>query len=175
MATGDIKLMMEAIAYHRRAQTSKAAGVLQKLLKSRPNDAYYHELMGQVLLEGRQYKAAVNAYGRATKLAPKNTLILAGYGRALLAAGQAKSAVEVLERARSRDFRDPAALRYLGNAYAKTGRPAMASLLVAERYALRGRFQDAALHAERAAGRLPRGSGPWQRAQDVLSAAQRQK
>ncbi|MDG1078141.1 MAG: M48 family metalloprotease [Planktotalea sp.] len=175
MPTGDIKLMMEAIAYHRRAQTSKAAGVLQKLLKSRPNDAYYHELMGQVLLEGRQYKAAVNAYGRAAKLAPKNTLILAGYGRALLAAGQAKSAVEVLERARSRDFRDPGALRDLGNAYAKTGRPAMASLLVAERYALRGRFQDAALHAERAAGRLPRGSGPWQRAQDVLSAAQRQK
>jgi len=171
----DIKLMMEAVAYHRRAQTGKAAGVMQTLLKSRPNDAYYHKLLGQILLEGRQFGAAVNAYARAAKLLPNNTLILAGYGRALLAAGQPKNALKVLENARSRDFRDPSALRDLGSAYSQTGQPAMASLAVAERYALSGRLKDAEIHAKRAAGRLPRGSGPWQRAQDVLSAAQREK
>ncbi|WP_293451715.1 M48 family metalloprotease [Planktotalea sp.] len=169
----DVKLMMQAVAHHRRAQTSKATGVMQSLLKSRPKDPYYHELLGQILLEGRQYGAAVNAYARAAKLAPNNSLILSGYGRALLAAGQPKSALKVLENARTRDFRDPSALLDLGSAYAQTGQPAMASLATAERYALNGRFKDAELHAKRAAGRLPTGSGPWQRAQDVLSAAQR--
>lgn len=175
MPTADIKLMMQAVAYHRRAQTAKAAGVMQNLLRSRPKDAYYQELMGQILLEGRQYKAAVNAYGRAAKLAPNNALILSEYGRALLAAGQPKSALRVLENSRARDFRDPIALRDLGSAYAQSGQPTMASLAVAERYALLGRFKDAELHAKRAAGRLSNGSGPWQRAQDVISAAQRKK
>ena len=175
MPSTDIKLMMQAVAHHRRAQTAKAASVMQTLIKSRPNDAYYYELLGQILLEGRQYKAAVNAYGRAAKLLPNNALALGGYGRALLAAGQPKAALKTLEAARARDFRDPSTLRDLGTAYAKTGQPAMASLAVAERYALRGRLKDAAIHAKRAAGQLPRGSGPWQRAQDVLSAAQRQE
>ena len=175
MPSNDIKLMMEAVAHHRRAQTAKAAGVMQTLIKARPKDAYYYELLGQILLEGRQFKASVNAYGRAAKLLPNNALVLSGYGRALLAAGQPKAALKILENARARDFRDPIALRDLGSAYAKTGKPAMASLAVAERYALLGRLKDAEIHAKRASGRLPRGSGPWQRAQDVLSAAQRQK
>lgn len=148
---------------------------MQNLQKSRPNDAYYQELLGQILLEGRQFGAAVNVYARAAKLAPNNALILGGYGRSLLAAGQPKSALKVLESARARDFRDPAVLRDLGSAYAQSGKPAMASLAVAERHALNGRFKDAELHAKRAVARLPRGSGPWQRAQDVLSAAERKK
>ncbi|MGB7319445.1 MAG: M48 family metalloprotease, partial [Planktotalea sp.] len=61
----DLKLMMQAIALHRRAQTSKAAATLQTLLRSHPKDAYYYDLLGQVLLEGRQFSSAVNAYGRA--------------------------------------------------------------------------------------------------------------
>ena len=79
----------------------------------------------------------------------------------------------MLEAARGRDFSDVRILRDLSVAYAKTGKPAMASLVTAERYALQGRLKDAAIHAKRAEGALPRGSGPWQRAQDVLSAAQR--
>ncbi|AXI46921.1 hypothetical protein C1J03_13345 [Sulfitobacter sp. SK012] len=36
-----------------------------------------------------------------------------------------------------------------------------------------GRLKDAGTHAKRASGPLPRGSGPWQRAQDVLIASER--
>jgi predicted Zn-dependent protease len=35
-----------------------------------------------------------------------------------------------------------------------------------------GNLKDAKIHAERATALLPRGSAAWQRAQDVLSAAQ---
>jgi predicted Zn-dependent protease len=47
----------------------------------------------------------------------------------------------------------------------------MASLVTAGRYAIQGRLKDAGLHAKRAVDQLPRGSGPWQRAQDVLHAS----
>lgn len=103
-------------------------------------------------------------------LAPAEPLILGGLGRAQLAAGDASGALATLERARSRDFRDARILRDLAVAYAKTGQTGMASVVTAERYALLGRMKDARLHATRAAALLPRGSGPWRRAEDVLSA-----
>ena len=53
----------------------------------------------------------------------------------------------------------------------RTGQPGLASLATAERHALAGRMDDARLHAQRAADQLPRGSAPWQRAQDVLTAS----
>lgn len=171
----DVRLMMEAVAHHRRSQTAKAAAVMQQLIKARPKDPFYQELLGQILLEGRQFGAAARAYKRASAMAPGNAMIMGGYGRALLASGQPKAAVKVLDAARTRDYRDPAVLRDLGTAYAQSGQPAMASLAVAERHALSGRLDDAEIHVKRAIARLPRGSGPWQRAQDVLSAAQRQK
>jgi predicted Zn-dependent protease len=62
-------------------------------------------------------------------------------------------------------------MRDLAVAYAKSGQNGMASLVTAERYAMIGRLEDAEIHATRASGLLPNGSGGWQRAQDVLSAA----
>jgi predicted Zn-dependent protease len=107
---------------------------------------------------------------RAVELAPGEPLIRAGLGRAQLAAGNPAAARETLETARARDSRDSRMLRDLAMAYAQTGQNGMASLVTAERYALSGRWKDARLHAERAAGQLPRGSTGWRRAEDVLAA-----
>jgi len=173
--TSPIGVMRAAIAYHRQADANNAISNMQALLAQYPNDAYWHELFGQILLESRQPGPAVAAYQRAVDLAPNEPLILGGYGRALLTVNTADSnarAVRALERARDRDSQSSAILRDLGQAYARTGQPGLASLATAERYALQGRLDDAVLHATRAADRLPRGSAPWQRAQDVLSAAQ---
>ena len=127
-------------------------------------------------MESRQFRAAISSYKRAVDLAPKNSLILSGYGRALLVGGNnPASALKVLERARARDFRDPRLLRDLAVAYAKTGNNGMASLSTAERYAILGRLSDAAIHAKRAEGLLPRGSAGWNRAQDILIAAEQAK
>ncbi len=169
----DIALMREAVAYHRQSNMKKALSAIDRAIGLRPNDPYLLELKGQILLESRQFGAAVQVYSTAAKRAPREPLILAGLGRALLAAGQPKQALNPLEAARSRDVSDPRVLRDLAVAYAKTGQPGMASVVTAERYALTGRMKDAAIHANRASGLLPRNSGPWQRAQDVLFAAKR--
>ena len=168
----DVMLMRQAVAYHRKPDTTKALQNIQALIAQRPNDPYVHDLHGQILLESRRANEAVNAYARASKLAPRNALILGGHGRALLAAGRPRQALSILEKARARDFSDPRILRDLANAYAQSGKTSMASLVTAERYALSARFKDALIHAKRAAGQLPNGSTAWRRAQDVISAAE---
>lgn len=173
-ATNDIKLMRQAVAHHRNANSQKALTLLGQAIGARPNDPYLHELRGQILLESRQVNAAINAYGRAARLAPNNALILGGQGRALLASGQYKAALNVLEKSRQIDFRDARVLRDMATAYAKRDQLGLASLVTAERYAMTGRFKDALIHSKRATGLLARGSAPWLRAQDVLSAAEAQ-
>lgn len=171
---GEIATLRRAIAYHQGAQTDRALAEAGRLLRMRPDDPYYQELQGQILFESRSYPQAVRAYARAVQLAPREALILAGYGRALLAADTASGnaqARDVLERAYARDPFDPSMLRNLALAYARTGNNGMASVVTAERYAVLGRLEDAEIHATRASGLLPTGSSGWLRAQDVLQAA----
>ncbi len=169
----DIRLMREAVAHHRNRDLSRALAAIDGALAIRPEDAFYHELKGQILLEHRRTGAARDAYARAQELAPQDPLIGAGYGRALLLAERPKEALEVLEMARARDWRNARLMHDLALAYAQTGDPGMASVTTAERYALIGDMASAGIHARRAIGRLPEGSPGWQRAQDVLLASER--
>jgi predicted Zn-dependent protease len=169
----DVALMRQAIAYHRLHNFPKAIASVNAALEIRPDDPYYYDLKGQILVENRKWEASVRAYETAVKLAPREPLVLAGLGRALLNAGKPKQALEQLQRARARDYRDIRMLRDLALAYSKTGNNGMASVVTAERYALQGRLVDAGIHAKRAIGALPTGSTGWQRAQDVLIASER--
>ncbi|MDE0589844.1 M48 family metalloprotease [Halocynthiibacter sp. C4] len=169
--TSELAQLRRAIGYHRLAQGDKAAAAINEVVAMRPNDPYYQELRAQILYESRQYSAATNAYAKAVSLAPRNALILAGYGRSLLALDTRESnkkALDVLVKAAGRDANDPRMLRDLAVAYAKNGNNGMASLVTAERYALLGRFDDAALHANRALGQLPGGSAGSRKAQDIV-------
>ncbi|MEL7116716.1 MAG: M48 family metalloprotease, partial [Pseudomonadota bacterium] len=145
----DIAVMRRAIAYHRTPDPKRAVSEINKLANMRPNDPFVHELRGQILLETRNFGAAVQAYGRAFELAPRNSLILAGYGRSLLQLntrdGNAR-ALQVLRDARTRDGRDPRLMIDLANAYARAGNNGMASLVTAERYALVGNLKTALVH-----------------------------
>ncbi|WP_282060227.1 M48 family metalloprotease [Roseobacter litoralis] len=169
----DVRVLREAVAEHRQSRTKQALAAIDKAITLRPNDPFYHDQRGQILFETRNFSAAAAAYGRAVQLAPNDALILSGYGRALLVEGNVNKAKQVLEKARIIDFRDGTMLRDLSVAYAKSGQKGMASVVTAERYALRGRMKDAGIHAKRAVDLLPEGSGPWQRAQDVLIASER--
>jgi predicted Zn-dependent protease len=169
----DVRLMRRAIAFHRDHNLAAARGAINAALAIRPEDPYYYDLKGQIEMENRRWSNAVIAYETAQELAPREPLIMGGYGRALMADGQTRAGLEALEKARSREYRDIRLLRDLSLAYAKTGKDGMAALVTAERFALQGQFRDAGRHARRASNLLPVGSAPWQRAEDVLSASQR--
>lgn len=168
----DIRLMREAVAHHHNSNLAQALKSIDAAIALRPKDPFLLDLKGQILLENRRAEAAVATYGQAARMAGNDALIRGSYGRALLASGQVTEALRALEAARARDFSDPRILRDLAVAYAKAGQPALASVVTAERFAVQGRLKDAEIHAKRAVGALPQGSGPWNRAQDVLSAAQ---
>ncbi len=169
----DVRLMREAIAYHRKSNTKRALNSIDQAIALRPDDPFLRDLKGEILTDVRQFKAAASSHAQAVRLRPRDGLLLSGYGRALLASKNYKAARDQLERARSIDFRDGSMLRDLAASYAQTGQPGMASVVTAERYALRGDMETAGIHAKRAVAQLSRGSGPWQRAQDVLIASER--
>ncbi|MBF9029800.1 M48 family metalloprotease [Rhodobacterales bacterium HKCCE3408] len=174
-ASDEISILRRAIAHHRNADTAGALSEIGRLLALRPDDPYYQELQGQFLFESRNFGQAVAAYARAVQLAPSEPLILSAYGRALLAtetAGNDAQALSVLEQAYARDPANPGLLRDLALAFSRNGNNGMASAVTAERYALQGEFDTAAVHANRAVGLLPNGSPGWRRAQDVLRAAE---
>ncbi|GGE26777.1 peptidase M48 [Primorskyibacter flagellatus] len=171
----DVRAMREAVAHHRQNQTKKALAAMDRARAARPGDPYYEELRGQILLESRNWGAAANAYAAAMKGDPRNPLIQAGYGHALLALGGAdrtRQAIPYLERAVASDWRNSMALRDLGTAYAKSGNPGMGALVTADAHAMNGRTKEARILAKRAADLLPNGSAGWQRAQDVLNAVE---
>jgi predicted Zn-dependent protease len=174
-ATGrsDVNVMRRAIAEHRSGRSSAAQKTMAQLIATHPNDAFYRELQGQILLESREFSAATQAYASAANLAPDNALILGGYGRSLLAQNTKSSnaqALTILQKARNLDSRDARILRDSGTAYARSGQQGQAVLAIAERYALQGNMKNAAIQAKRAESLLPRGSAAWQRAQDILDA-----
>ena len=174
--TGEIATMVRAIAYHRMPKPAEARKHVNRLVSLRPKDPFYHELRGQILLENGDARGAVAAYRRAANLAPKESLILGGLGRAMLARGSGasvKEALSILQRAYARDPRDPLTLRNLAVAFAKTGNPGMASVVTAERYALASNFKQAEIHAKRAQRLLPRGTTGWLKADDILAIARK--
>lgn len=175
--TSDAGHIARALAQYKTGQAMAAAAELDAVLTTRPDDAYIHELKGWIAIESNRIDAAVAAYGRAAELAPRESQILAGYGRALLAQNTDASnrqAVSVLSSARARDRYDVRLLRDLALAHARQGDDGMASLYTAERYALSGDFKSAAIQARRAEALLPVGSPGWAQAQDIIGDAQRQ-
>jgi predicted Zn-dependent protease len=165
-------LYKKAVALYRLPAMREAIDATDRLIAMRPDDPFYIELKGQILFETGHAEQAVPLYRKAVALAPGEPLLEAGLGRALLALNTKAADAEalgVLQKARSRDLADAAALRDLATAYSRAGQQGMAALATAERYALTGRLEDAMLHARRAASAMPEGSPGWLRAQDILS------
>ncbi|SEA46073.1 M48 family metalloprotease [Rubrimonas cliftonensis] len=167
----EMNLYRRAIALHRMADVDAALATLGRLLDRRPDDPFYWELRGQVLLESGRAPEAVTAYRRAVALAPAEPLIAGALGRSLLATGAEDEALVLLKRAVRDDPGEPGLLRDLARAYAHAGDDGMAALTTAERVALGGDLDSAARLARRAMGLLPTGSPGWLRADDIAALA----
>lgn len=169
-------LLARAVAYHRAPDPDRALSTVDALIATRQEDPYYHELRGQFLLEVGRAGDAAASYRRAVELAPDESLILAGLGRALLNTGDAADTAEArdaLARATERDRSNPGALRDLALAEARLGNDGAAALATAERFSVQRDHADALRHADRAAVLLPPGSPGWRRAQDVIRQSRR--
>jgi predicted Zn-dependent protease len=159
-----------AYAYHVGGYPDKALSESDALLKAEPDDPFFLELKGQILLEGGKPAEAIAPLREATKRSGDMPLIAAMLGHALVATEDPKNfieAKEVLKVAVNRDNENPFAWYQLGIIYDREGDPGRAALATAERSNLEGNPKLALATANTAMKAIPPGTPDWLRAQDI--------
>lgn len=164
-----------AYAYHKQAEIGRAMAEADALLMMRPNDPYFLELKGQILLESGKPKEALEHLRRATELTNNHPLIATMFGHALIATEDRDNFAEaerMLKAAVTRDRFNPFAWYQLGVIYAANGDMPRARLASAEQQVLSRRMPEALQSAKIAEAGLPKGTPDWLRAQDIALQAQ---
>lgn len=159
-----------AYAFHKDAQIDKALAETAALLAAEPDNPYFLELKGQVLLESGKAREALAPLRRATELTNNQPLIAGTFGHALIATEDKANfpeAERVLRAAVSKDRENPFAWYQLGVVYEARGDTPRARLASAEQQAMNRQMQLAFASASAAEAGLPKGSPDWLRAQDI--------
>jgi predicted Zn-dependent protease len=163
-----------AYAFHKEALIDKALAEADALLRQAPNDPYFLELKGQILLESGRPREALGPLRRATQLTGNNPLIASLFGHALIATedkAMFAEAERVLKAAVARDRDNPFAWYQLGVIYEARGDTPRARLASAEQQVLSRQMPAALRSAQAAEAALPTGSPDWLRAQDIAAQA----
>jgi predicted Zn-dependent protease len=159
-----------AYAYHLGGYPEKALSEADALLATNPEDPYFLELKGQILLEGGKPAEAIAPLREATKRSGDAPLIAAMLGHALIATDKPENfpeAKQVLKAAIGRDNDNPFAWYQLGMIYEHDGDTARAALATAERSNLEDDPKLALSSARLAMRGIPEGSPDYLRAQDI--------
>jgi predicted Zn-dependent protease len=159
-----------AYAYHLGAYPEKALSEADALLASAPEDPFFLELKGQILLESGRPKEAIPVLRRAVANAPDQPMIAVMLSHALIATEDSKNfaeAKQVLKTAVNRDNDNPFAWLQLGIVYDREGDQARAALATAERNNLQGNPKLALVSARTAMKGIPPHTPDYLRAQDI--------
>ncbi len=162
----------EAQAAYLFGNLNSALKKTEGLIKTQPENPYFQELRGDILMKANRPDDAAAAYARAVSLDPaKSGILPVSYGQALMAAGAPKKAVAQIKLGLSRDKENGAAYRYLAQAYGQLGDVGKAELATADGYFYSGDYKNATIFAMRAQKVLKTGSPDWIKAQDIISSS----
>ena len=167
-----------AYAYHKAGYPDKADAEAEALVRARPDDPYFLEVKGQILLEAGKPADALAPLRAATDGTRNNPLIATTFGHALIATEDKANyaeATRVLRTAVARDDENPFAWYQLGTVYELTGDTARAALATAERASMGGDTRTAAQSARYALANLPPNTADWIRAQDIAMTTQNEQ
>ena len=170
-------LYARTYAYHKEAKLEDALREADALLATDPDDPYFLELKGQVLLESGHPDEALAPLREATELTNNDPLIASTFGHALVATEDPQhldEAETVLRAAVGRDRENPFAWYELGMVYGAKGDIPRARLASSEQQVMTGASAEALRNAESAEAGLEVGSPDWLRAQDVAMQARAQ-
>ena len=159
-----------AYAYHVGGYPDKALSEAEALIAADPDDPFFLELKGQILLESGRPQEAIAPLRRATEISGNSPLIAAMLGHALISTEKRENYVEakqVLKAAVGRDNQNPFAWYQLGIIYGHEGDLPRAALASAERNNLEGKPKLALASAEAALKGIPAGTPDYLRAQDI--------
>lgn len=163
----------KSIAAYRTNKIEPALSLMDVLLKREPDNPYFLELKGQMLMEFGRVAESVPFYRRAAALAPNPALIQIALARALLEMPHrdflAREAVKNLVLAEKTEPRSPQLHRLLATAYGKMGDEPNAKLHLAEEAVLQGRYDYARTQAQYALENAPEEGSVRVQARDLLS------
>jgi predicted Zn-dependent protease len=161
-----------AISAHRFSDIRVAVAQIDSLIHAQPQNAYFHELKGQALLEAGRPNEAIAPLRQAVQLAPNPALIQIMLGQALVATHDRvhnEEAIPILQAALTREPEGSDAYAQLAMAYGHKNDLAHADLASAQAAFMRGDFKTAREIAGRAKTRFPVGSPGWVKADDIAS------
>jgi len=161
-----------AISAYRYADPRSALGQIDALIQAQPQNAYFHELKGQALLEAGKPAEAIAPLKQAVAHAPNPALIQIMLGQAMIAThdrARVDEAVTLLQAAATKEPESPDVFAQLAMAYAQKNDLAHADLASAQSAFMRGDLQTARQIAARAKTRFPVGSPGWVKADDIAT------
>lgn len=168
-----------AIAAYRQNDIPKALKEADSLIAAEPDNPYFQEIKGQMLVDFGRISEALPYYRKAVSLMPEAPLLQIALSHALIESGGGDAALEEavrqLEQALIREPRSSRAYRLLGIAYGKLGQEGRAKLNLAEEALLQSRFDYAKDQAEGAVRNFPQGSREWLQAKDIISYIENRK
>lgn len=166
-----------AIALYRTSKIPNALTLLDGLIKQEPDNAFFHELRAQILLENGRIEEAVVEYKKSNDLLPNSSLLRESYGHALLETkdnSRLDLAIQQLTEANNLEERVPVVWHLLASAWGRKAEitklplyEGMATYALAEEAMAKGEDRVSGQLAERAMKVLPKGSPYWVRAQDI--------
>ena len=162
----------QAIVTYRLGSHKRALRMVDGLLKSAPNYAYFWELKGQILLETGNGDRAIAPLKKAISLKPNEGILRVMLGQAILSSKSNRNYAQAVDHLRRGLQNDPdlgAGYRFLAQAYDKLGKRAFAEIATANGYFAVGDIRSAKAMAARAKKKLPRGSPEWLQADDILT------
>ncbi len=168
-------LYARAYAWHKAAYPQKALDAADALIANNPEDPYFLELYGQILLESGRPEDALQSLRKAVDITGNQPLIAGVFGHALIATedkANLEEAERVLRAAVVKDNRNPFAWYQLGVVYEAKGDLSRAALASSERYLMENLPQLALPNAVEAMAGLPEYSQDWIRAQDIKLVAE---
>ncbi len=161
-----------AISAVRFADPRAAQAQIDALIHAHPQNPYFHELKGQMLLEAGRPAEAIAPLRQAVQLAPNPALIQIMLGQALVASqdrAHLDEAVSILQAALTREPEFSEGYGQLAMAYGRKNDLARADLASAQAAFMRGDIKTAREIAARAKTRFPVGSPGWVKADDIAS------
>lgn len=159
-----------SIALYQKGNIREALALVDGLIEQEKENAYFHELKGQILFEDGRAADAVIPYRESVRLDPEAGLLRAALGHALLEVGSDRlldEAISNLNAAARLERNSALTWRLLSAAYSRADRQPELAYARAEEALARGDIRAAKFHADRAERLLPAGSPEWIRAQDI--------
>lgn len=168
-----------AIADYRENRIDKALSGIDGLIALEPNNPYFHELKGQMLVDFGRVEESLAPYQKALSLAPRSGLIRTALAHSQIESAngnnaQYKAAIENLNRAVKDEPRSTRVHRLLATAHGRRGEDAFARLHLAEEALLQQKYKYAKEQANIALQGLDPQSSSALRAKDILNFAAQQ-